>query len=142
MIVPRFVARLGPLLLLAACSGSAAPVPEPPGWLERPAEYAWGDTVASADNRLARHVHGALRRTYGRPSETHYVARNAAALRGLKDWYAARIGDGWTPLPLPFLPPDRGFGFTDGRRALVFAWLPPQDDGGIPITLFRFDAAG
>lgn len=119
------------------------PMPSPPAALVQPAEYAWGDAIGARDERMARHVIGGLEPRFGHADEAHYVAE-ATALGGLQRDYAARLGEGWTVLPLTSVlgPGEQGFGFVRDQRALVVAWLPTQPDGRVPVTTFTFGEKG
>lgn len=135
----RAVIALTALTLMCGCAERTSP-PDPPGSLTLPAEYAWGDAVASRDERLARHITGRLGERFGQARETHYVASDIAAVRALDGWYRDRLGEDWRPAPLDgvFGPGEAGFGFARGDDALVVAWLGAQADGRVPVTVFRF----
>lgn len=135
---------LGGLAAAAMIGGCSAPARVPdavPPMLQRPAEYAWGDPVAARDDRLARHVTRALSADHGQASELHLIAPDGAAIEQSRSWYRSQLGQGWAPLPLESVlePGEAGYGFANGRAAIVVAWLPAQPDGRHPVTVFRFD---
>jgi hypothetical protein len=130
-----------PLLAGVMACNATPPPPAPPSWLEQPKEYPWGDQVASAENRLARHVTGALGERYGRASERHVVAGDAATLARLRDWYRAELGEAWRPIEIPLSPGEIAFGFARGDEALVVASIAAQADGRVPVTIFHFSGA-
>jgi hypothetical protein len=138
--------RPAPVLafLLTACGGGSAPAaqetgfPDAPAALERPAEYRWGDAVAARDNRMAQHVAAALGARFGTAREDHYVT-SADGLATLRNDYARRLGPEWAPLSLSWSAGEHGFAFANGEQAIVVAWLDPQPDSRVPVTVFRFD---
>ena len=136
----RFAGLIAAAVLSACMDGGEAKVPDPPPTLAMPDEYAWGDEVAARDDRMARHVTRHLGDRFGQARETHYVAADAAQRRALEDWYRARLGEEWKPAPLDgaFGPGEHGFGFARGDDVLVVAWLSPQPDGRVPVTIFQF----
>lgn len=141
MIARRAVPILA--LTVAACGGGGSPpsetasFPDAPASLQRPPEYRWDDAIAARDNRMAAHVADALGPRFGKAREDHFVA-SAGATATLRQDYTRRLGQGWTPLPLSWSAGENGFAFAAGKRALVVAWLDPQRDGRVPVTVFRF----
>lgn len=137
--VPRPIAAVLLGVAVTACgSATTGAIPDPPATLRQPAEYAWGDVVASADNRLAGHV-VALVACGARPSsEIHYVGADDGAVADLQRWYRDRLGSDWRPQQLAFSPGEAGFGFANGGQRFVVAWLPQGTNRQTPVTLFQF----
>ena len=112
-------------LLLAACDGkvSTMTLPDPPAPLTRPGEYAFGDDVAAADERLAQRAGAALGSHPGRPREVHYVAPAGTDFAKLRQFYAAQAREGgWAEarsLGATLRPGEGGFGFTRGDQAFT-----------------------
>lgn len=121
-------------------------LPDPPAPLSQPAEYAFGDRIAAADERLAARVADALGQKYGRPREARYVAPAVADLVTLQRFYAARARKGgWietSAVAAALRPGEGGFGFTQGDRALAIIWLESEKGGATPVTVMRFGPQG
>lgn len=130
-------------LTIAACDrDTVMTLPDPPAPLTRTAEYAWGDRVAAAEERMKTRVAAALAARFGRPRETLYTVRAGSDPAAVQSWYAERARDaGWTELPaIPsaLRPGEGGFGFAQGDRALAILWLTSKDGGPTPVTVMRF----
>jgi hypothetical protein len=144
----RALSRLGPLfaggLALAGCGAkepSAMVLPDPPAPIERPAEYAFGDTVAAQEERLAGDVDRVLRTRFGKPIETHLTAPAGTDFAAISRWYGEKA-QGWQPLPevatMAKAGGGSGFGFAQGDHALVLLWLPALPGASHPVTLLRY----
>ena len=136
----QIAARLA-IITLHGCSVSTpvtAP-PEPPAAaMEKPARIPWGDVTGARVGHLASRVHRQLHDPYGGVRETLFVARDVATVAALEGWYRERLGEGWTPKRLSFLPEEHGFAFVAGDRAFAVAWLDPFPDGRVPVLTMRY----
>ncbi len=121
-------------------------LPDPPAPIIRPAEYAFGDQVASAEEHLVGQVDQLLRTRFGKPVEAHLTAPAATDFAALRRWYAERAR-GWQPLPevegAAKAGRGQGFGFSHGDQAFVMVWLTRDAaEGANPVTILRYGKAG
>ncbi|MGY4397502.1 hypothetical protein ACVWZA_002696 [Sphingomonas sp. UYAg733] len=132
-------------LTLAACNQKEPVImtlPDPPAPIVRPAEYAFGDQVASAEEHLVGQIDQALRARFGKPAETHLTAPAGTDFAAVRHWYGERA-QRWQPLPdvegAARAGGGHGFGFTHGDQAFVMIWLTRHASAGAnPVTILRY----
>jgi hypothetical protein len=143
---------LGPLvaaLMLAACGArepTAMTLPDPPAPIARPAEYAFGDHVASVEEKLVGQVDRSLRDRFGKPAEAHLTAPAGTDFAATRRWYEGQAS-GWQALPqvetVARAGGGQGFGFSRDGQAFVLLWLAPDTAKGLsPITILRYGKLG
>ena len=135
---------LSAVVPLAGCNAEpdrAVPLPDPPAPVARPAEYPFGDAVASAENRAANRVAALLGPRFGRQQETHFAAPAGTDFSGLHRWYDERArAAGWRPLEElggKLGPTEQAFGYQRNGAAFVLLWLERGDGGPVPVTVVR-----
>lgn len=133
------------LLILAAGCTDKAPMtlPDPPAPIAQPAEYAFGDAIASADNRAAAAAQDLLRPRFGGGQERNLVAPAGTDFAAITRWYDARAQEaGWEPVAgfADRLGSGRhGFAYATGTRAFALVWIDQAAaDGSRPVTTIRF----
>lgn len=136
------------LLLLAAGCTDKAPMtlPDPPAPITQPAEYAFGDAIAGADDRAAAAAQDLLRPRFGGGQERNLVAPAGTDFTTVARWYDARAQEaGWEPIA-DFAERlgsgRRGFAYSSGTRAFALVWIDQAaPDGSRPVTTLRFGEA-
>ncbi|AWB25753.1 hypothetical protein DA075_33515 [Methylobacterium currus] len=134
--------------LVVSCT-DAAPVtlPDPPAPIARPAEYAFGDVIASLDNRAAKAAQDALRPSFGRGIEVTLIAPASTNFTALARWYETRAQEaGWQPIADFTARLGRGrhgFAYSRGERAFAMVWIDATaPDGSRPVTVIRLGWPG
>lgn len=117
-------------------------LPDPPAPIARPAEYAFGDQVASVEEHLIGQVDQSLRGRFGKPIEEHLAAPAGTDFAAILHWYGERA-KGWQALPeieaVARVRGGRGFGFSRDGQAFVLLWLAPDTaKGASPVTILRY----
>lgn len=110
------------------------PLPPDPPVISRPEELPVGDAVAGAHWRAVRSVLDSLEPEHPGLTVEMGVLDAGAWPGDLERWYAARLGEGWAPLPLDLKPPAWGFARHRGDRLLAVVGLDPGS-GPRPVGL-------
>ncbi|MBB5760154.1 hypothetical protein HNR00_004900 [Methylorubrum rhodinum] len=133
------------VLMIAASCTNIRPtrLPDPPPPIVRPAEYAFGDTIAALDNRAAGSAQDLLRPTYGRGDELSLLAPAGTDFAVLARWYEARAQEtGWRPVEDFTARLGRGrhgIAYASGQQAFALIWIDATAaDGSRPVTMIRF----
>ena len=120
-------------------------LPDPPAPIVRPAEYAFGDHVASVEEHLVGQVDQSLRSRFGKPAEAHLTAPAGTDFAAIRRWYGERAKE-WQALPeietVARAGGGQGFGFSRDGQAFVLLWLAPDAAKGMsPVTILRYGKA-
>ncbi len=65
-------------------------LPDPPAPIVRPAEYAFGDHVANAEEHLVGQIDQSLRGRFDKPAEAHLAAPADTDFAAVRRWYGER----------------------------------------------------
>jgi hypothetical protein len=135
-------------LMLVACQKepTAMTLPDPPAPIVRPAEYAFGDHIASAEEHLVGQIDQSLRGRFDKPVEAHLSAPAETDFAAVRRWYGERA-EGWQALPdveaAARAGGGQGFGFARDGQAFVMLWLAPDAaKGASPVTILRYGKPG